>query len=72
MTSSRPLLVGLLLVAAGLVFVASRPTRAEDSTGYDLRYLSITGEGSPAWRPSGTVAVAGNESGYTLLLERKR
>ena len=48
MTSTRPLFLGLLLVAAGLVFVASRPGRAEESTGYDLRYLSITGEGNNA------------------------
>jgi hypothetical protein len=48
MTASRSVFFGLLLVAAGLVFVAARPGRAEEASGYDLRYLSITGEGSNA------------------------
>lgn len=47
MTASRSVFVGLLLVAGGLLFVATRPSGAEEPP-YDLRYLSITGEGSNA------------------------
>src|SRR5262245_41616008 len=106
MTASRSFLGILLLVAAGLVLLASRTGSAEDATGYELRYVSITGEGnnakawfegaapggarvqealdrftkegyrlgtlSPAWRPSGVAPAAGAETGYVLLLERRR
>jgi hypothetical protein len=57
--SSRFLVLGAVLVAAGAVLVAARPGRAEDPP-YDMRYVSVTGDGSTAkaWfegaPPSGT------------------
>ena len=106
MTASRSVFVGLLLVAAGLVFLAVRPGRAEESPAYDLRYVSITGEGNnakawfegaapggarvqealdrltkegyrlgslaPAWRQTGAPIQTGAETGYVLLMERRR
>ena len=47
MTASRALFLGALVVAVGAAFVAARPGRAEDPP-YELRYISITGDGSTA------------------------
>jgi hypothetical protein len=47
MTASRTLFLGALAVAVGAAFVAARPGRADDPP-YELRYVSITGEGSTA------------------------
>jgi hypothetical protein len=59
MTASRTLFLGALALVAGAAFVAARPAPAEDPP-YELRYVSITGDGSTAkaWfegaPPSGT------------------
>lgn len=59
MIASRTLFLGALALVAGAAFVAARPGRAEDPP-YDLRYISITGDGgtAKAWfegaPPSGT------------------
>ena len=47
MTASRTLFLGALVVAVGAAFAAARPGRAEDPP-YELRYISITGDGSTA------------------------
>jgi hypothetical protein len=61
MTASRTLFLGALVVVAGAALFAARPGRAEDPpVAYELRYVSITGDGgtAKAWfegaPPSGT------------------
>lgn len=47
MTATRTATLGLLLGVAALVFAAVRPSRAEGPP-YEMRYVSIVGDGSNA------------------------
>ena len=47
MTRTRMTLLALLVAVGALVFVATKPGRAEEPP-YEMRYVSITGDGSNA------------------------